>query len=249
MVSSTDPSPALMTWPTCGTATPARSAITPSSASCSTALTSEAAGLVSPTRRSPPRRPAPKPRRSAGSHRPDAGTAPTPGHGPAAMYPARRRPAVSRANPSWAVTPPFRAGQIAGLLDRRHRAGIAGARRMVRWGAHAFITFGICSGFGTSGRRVQPGKRRKPHRPAPQPTRNPRIRASLRLGRLFWLCREASECCYTGTPVGSKCGWLAGRAAACRIRAARRTGPRYLLATLRRSQKTSNKFLEIFGFL
>ena len=52
MVSSTDPSPALMTWPTCGTATPARSVITPSSASCSTALTSEAAGLVSPTPRS-----------------------------------------------------------------------------------------------------------------------------------------------------------------------------------------------------
>ena len=52
MVSSADPSPALMTWPTRGTATPARSAITPSSASCSTALNSEAAGLVSPTPRS-----------------------------------------------------------------------------------------------------------------------------------------------------------------------------------------------------
>ena len=51
MVSRTDPSTALMTWPTCGTATPARSAITPSSASCSTALNSEAAGLVSPTPR------------------------------------------------------------------------------------------------------------------------------------------------------------------------------------------------------
>jgi len=52
MVSSTDPSFALMTWPTCGTATPARSAITASSASCSTAASSEAAGLVSPTPRS-----------------------------------------------------------------------------------------------------------------------------------------------------------------------------------------------------
>ena len=51
MVSSTDPSLALMTWPTCGTMTPARSAITASSASCSTALNSEAAGLVSPTPR------------------------------------------------------------------------------------------------------------------------------------------------------------------------------------------------------
>src|SRR5271157_4638908 len=46
------------------------------------------------------RRPAPRPPRSAGSHRPDAGTASAPGHGPAGASSARRRPAVSQANPS-----------------------------------------------------------------------------------------------------------------------------------------------------
>jgi len=45
--------------------------------------------------------------------------------------------------------PPLRAAEIAGFLDRRHRTGITGVRRMVSWGAHPFITFGNCSGFGT----------------------------------------------------------------------------------------------------
>ena len=45
--------------------------------------------------------------------------------------------------------PPLRAAEIAGFLDRRHRTGITGMRRMVCWGAHPFITFGNCSGFGT----------------------------------------------------------------------------------------------------
>ena len=40
---------------------------------------------------------------------------------------------------------------------------------------------------------------------------------------LYWLFREASECCYTGTRAGSKRGWLAGSGAARQIRAASRT--------------------------
>ena len=35
---------------------------------------------------------------------------------------------------------------------------MAGAARMVCWGARAFIAFGICSGFGTR-QSVQPRKR------------------------------------------------------------------------------------------
>src|ERR1019366_2213584 len=55
--------------------------------------------------RPPPRRPAPGPRRSGGSRHPDAGTASAagPGHHAAASS-ARRRPAVSGASRSWAVT-------------------------------------------------------------------------------------------------------------------------------------------------
>src|ERR1019366_4252334 len=55
--------------------------------------------------RPPPRRPAPRPRRSGGSRPPDAGTASAagPGHHAAASS-APRRPAVSGASRSWAVT-------------------------------------------------------------------------------------------------------------------------------------------------
>src|ERR1039457_3442882 len=39
---------------------------------------------------------------------------------------------------------------------------------------------------------------------------------------LLAIGRDAFECCYAGTPAGSGL-WLAGRAAACQIRAASRT--------------------------
>ena len=39
--------------------------------------------------------------------------------------------------------PPLRTAEITGFPGGRHEAGIAGARRMVRCGAHAFIAFGL----------------------------------------------------------------------------------------------------------
>jgi len=45
--------------------------------------------------------------------------------------------------------PPLRAAEITGFPDRSHGTGMAGARRAVRRGAHAFIAFGFQPGFGT----------------------------------------------------------------------------------------------------
>src|SRR5580704_822620 len=39
--------------------------------------------------------------------------------------------------------PPLSTAEITGFLDSRHGAGMAGARCMVRCGAHAFIAFGF----------------------------------------------------------------------------------------------------------
>ena len=39
--------------------------------------------------------------------------------------------------------PPLRTAEVTGFPDSRHGAGMAGARRMVRCGAHAFIAFGF----------------------------------------------------------------------------------------------------------
>jgi hypothetical protein len=65
------------------------------------------------------------------------------------------------------------------------------------------------------------GRGRKPHCPlltrhGTQVTERPRFRASV------LALPGGSECCYTGTLAGSKCGWPADSAAACQIRAASR---------------------------
>jgi hypothetical protein len=58
--------------------------------------------------------------------------------------------------------PPLRAAEIAGFLDRRHRAGITGARRMV-----AAVLMGsspsVTARASVPGGRVQPRKRTQPH--------------------------------------------------------------------------------------
>ena len=91
--------------------------------------------------------------------------------------------------------PPLRAAEIAGCLAKKHRRRMAGARRMVCWGAHMFIAFGF-PGLRFR-RQVQRRRGHKPHWSTSQPEQNPGNRLPRGLERLLAL---------TGTPVNAACG-------------------------------------------